>query len=96
MLSGGVTEDSVDVFVERAISHGSEQVIRTDAYSSLNVIAKKRIQQKKVTPPEEAANHAAQRGERFISSSSFMRSPRWCVSYKDVCPFPPSPAFFRH
>lgn len=54
VLSEGVTGDAVDAFVDSTIAHGTEQVIRTDAYSSLNVIAKKRTHQKKVTPPEEA------------------------------------------
>jgi len=54
VLSEGVTGEAVDAFVESAISPGSEQVIRTDAYSALNVIAKKRTHEKKVTPPEEA------------------------------------------
>lgn len=54
VLSEGGTGDAADAFVDSTIAHGSEQVIRTDAYSSLNVIAKKRTHQKKVTPPEEA------------------------------------------
>jgi transposase-like protein len=54
VLSEGVTGETVNAFMDGTVAHGFEQVIRTDAYPALNVIAKKRTHQKKVTPPEEA------------------------------------------
>ena len=84
VLSGGVTEDAVDVFVERAISHGSEQVIRTDAYSSLNVIAKKRTHRKRqqTMPPSAGRGHIKQ---QFHAFAKMVRLINMLDSYAASC-----------
>ncbi|GAB6194690.1 hypothetical protein JCM39068_44510 [Desulfocastanea catecholica] len=48
-----ITKNSVQAFLHRRIKPG--QNIRTDAFPALNVVAKDHSHEKKITPPEEAA-----------------------------------------
>jgi hypothetical protein len=48
-----ITKSSVQAFLLRHIKPG--QNIRTDAFPALNVVAKDHSHEKKITPPEEAA-----------------------------------------